>query len=230
MSQAGYTAFKLAMTVSPIILTRGIAQGVGGSLPIVAITEGANFIDNILTANTPPSFDQFFAHYKLMPGATLISNDIGTYPFANQATAANAIIDTPLSLSLRMIVPAKGVGGYAVKLATMTALKKTLEQHIFLGGTFSVITESYIYTDCLLRNMQDVSSGESKQDQYEWAWNFFKPLVSEESASAAYNTLMQKIKGGLPLTGQVSTSISGLLVGNAAASLLSSVTSIVVPQ
>ena len=28
MSQAGYTAFKLAMTVSPIILTRGIAQGV----------------------------------------------------------------------------------------------------------------------------------------------------------------------------------------------------------
>ena len=73
MSQAGYTAFKLAMTVSPIILTRGIAQGVGGALPIVAITEGANFIDNILTANTPPSFDQFFAHYKLMPGASAMA-------------------------------------------------------------------------------------------------------------------------------------------------------------
>ncbi len=230
MSQATYEAFKLAMTVSPIVLTRGLASGLGGALPIIAITEGANFVDNLLTTGTPPRLDQFFAHYQPLVGATLIANDIGMYPFANQAVAANAIIAQPLSLSLRMIVPAKGFGGYAVKLATMTALKKTLDQHTFLGGTYSIITESYIYTDCLLTTLQDVSGGQSRQDQYEWRWDFVKPLVTTQDATAAHNALMQKINGGLPLTGQVSTSIGGLLVGNAASALLSSVTSIGVPQ
>lgn len=230
MSQAGYEALKLALTVSPIVLTRGLAQSLGGALPVVAITEGANFIDNLLTSGAPPTLDNFFAHYQPMVGGTLIANDVGMYPFANQAVAANAVIAQPLNISLRMIVPARGTYGYAVKLATMGALKKTLDQHVFLGGTFSVITASYVYTDCLLTALQDISGGQSAQDQYEWEWAFVKPLVTSQDADTAHNALMQKVKGGLPLTGQVSTSLGGLIVGNAAASLLSSVTAMAVPQ
>ena len=230
MSSAAYAAFKLAMSISPIILTRGIAASVGNALPIVAITEGANFVDTLLASGSAPKLDDFFAQYQPLVGGTLLQNQVGTYPFANQAVAANAIVAQPLTISMRMIVPAKGDAGYLVKLATMTALKKTLDQHNFLGGTYSGITPGYIYTDCLLGLLQDMSGGESKQDQYEWRWDFLKPLVSSQDADAAHNALMQKLKSGLPLTGSVPLSFGGLLVGNAASSLLSSVTSLAVPQ
>lgn len=230
MSSAAYAAFKLAMSVSPIVLTRGLAVAVGGILPIVAVTEGASFIDNLLTAGSPPDLDNFFAHYQPLVGGTLVQNQVGMYPFANQAVAANAIIAQPLTVSMRMIVPAKGEGGYLVKLATITALKQTIDQHNFLGGTYSVITPSYIYTDCLLVNLQDISGAQSKQDQHTWQWDFVKPLVSTQDAAVAHNDLMQKISGGVPLSGSVSSSLGGLLVGNPATALLSSATSIAVPQ
>jgi uncharacterized protein YcfJ len=239
MSTAGRTAWSLAFEVSPILLTRGIAQNVSGRvLPIVALTDAATFASGLLSSGTL-STDNFFAKYYVLPGGMLINQQVAAYPFANQAVAANAVITQPLPVSMMMVCPARpgsgvvgatlgaaagglagaalgtgvapgivggvlaGIGGYAGKLATMSALQKTLAQHNSMGGTYSVLTPSYIYTDCIMTAMRDVSSeGETKQYQVRWQFDFLQPLVlSQASADSALNSLAQKLQTGLPLTG-----------------------------
>lgn len=215
----GYVAFKLAFQISPIILTRGIATnfGVGGLLPIVALTEGANFAIGLLTGGPNIELDDFFAHYTPMPGTTLQANDVAMYPFANQAIAANAIIAKPLNVSLMMNISVRKPLGYAIKLATMTALQKTLAQHNGMGGTYSIVTPSYIFVDCIMTAMRDISSGESKQSQYMWQLDFIQPLVSLQAANGALNTAMQKITAGLPpSSGAQSFPAAGLGTANLA--------------
>ena len=172
------TAFQLGYEISPIILVGGLAGNIPGSmLPIVALTEGVNFVTGILTGNTETSLDDFFAHFVPMPGSTLEENQIGMYPFANQAIAANAVIRNPLRISLRMVCPAKGTLGYAAKLATMSALKAAIDQHINQGGTFTIATPAQIYTNCILVMLKDVTTGETKQPQIAYQWDFVQPLV-----------------------------------------------------
>jgi hypothetical protein len=210
----GYVAFKLAQELSPIILTRGIATAVGGYLPIIALTEGLNFAAGLLTGGDALNLDNFFAHYTPLPGGSLIKNQVATYPFANQSIAANAIISQGLNISLMMNCPARGTLGYAVKLATMTALKATLDQHNNSGGTYSVVTPSFIYTDCILTDFRDVSGGESKQYQYQWQLDFFQPLVSLQAAQTALNNLMQRLTNGTPPGTPSGAAAIGLPVGS----------------
>lgn len=201
------TAFRLAFEISPIILVDGIAGSIPGNmLPIVVFTEAANFTLGLLGGASVFNLDNFFAHFKPMPGATLISNDIGKYPFANQAVAANAVIAKPLNVSLQMICPARGSLGYAAKLATMIAVKATLQQHISLGGTFTVLTPSFIYTNCLLTNMRHLSDAESKQAQVIWGLDFEQPLLTEAQAALSFNSLISRITGGV----KTDTAWSGL--------------------
>jgi len=195
----GSSAFQLAYQVSPIILVGGVAQSIPfGMLPIIAVTEAANFVLGILNGQVSPSLDDFFAQFQVLPGGTLINNQFGKYPFANQTVASNAVIAEPLALSMLMICPVRQDGGWTAKLATMSALKATLDAHNQSGGTYTVATPSYIYTGLLMSGFRDVSNSASKQMQWLWQIDFEKPLVSQADAGAALNSLMNKLSAGLP--------------------------------
>jgi hypothetical protein len=248
-SNASRTAWAIAFQKTPILLTRGIATNLpGGILPIVALTEAANFATGLLQGKINIDLDNFFANWKPMPGSALISFQAATYPFANQAIAANAIISQPLPISMLMTCPAQlppasgnvqlaptlpgqtalaqKSGGYPGKLAVITALQTTLALHSGLGGTYSVMTPSFIYTDCLLLNMRDVSGGESQQVQYTYQFDFLQPLVSLASAQSALNSLMQKLTNNTPISGATNTPLPTALPSSIPSPLVASYPSV----
>lgn len=193
----------------------------GGSLPIVSLTEAANFTDGLLSGGSDfLDLDSYFAHFLPVVGGDLIKQKVAEYPFANQAVAANAVITDPLQISLRMICPARGPGGYANKLATMQALQAAIAQHNVNGGTYTIATPSFYYTNCVMLALRDVSSNPSAQAQTEWQWDFRQPLLTQEQADQAQNNLMSKISGGtqLPMSADGGIPWSGLAptVGNPA--------------
>lgn len=192
---SGLLAWKLQYSISPIILTGGLATAQGGAIPIVTITNPGDSLSQISDASNP-QLDGLFATYKVMAGGTLINNRVGTYPFANQAVAANAIIADPLTISMAMICPAGVQGGYSVKSSIMTTLQSTLALHNNMGGTYSVVTPARIYTFCILTGMRDISDAGSNQPQFMYQLDFFQPLVSQAAATAALNGLMTKLSNG----------------------------------
>jgi len=201
LSAAGL-AWKLTFQVSPIILTNGIAGAIpGGMLPLVSITQAAGFVTGLLSGSNVFDLDQYFAHFRPLPGGSLISQDVGHYPFANQATAANAVITKPLRISMHMTCPAQAPGGYISKLVTMSALQAALAQHNASGGTYIVATPVFFYTNLLLLDVHDVTPGGSAQPQRDWQWDFEMPLLTQQQALQAMNNLMSQISGGLPTTG-----------------------------
>lgn len=230
-----YIAFKMAMEISPIILTGGIAKATGGALPILALTENAfSLLSGALSGGSNPlsaivqsvsnstnplasleaQLDSFFAHYTPLPGASLINNQVATYPFANQQVAANAIIAQPLNVSMRMLCPVRNLAGYPIKFAVMTGLQKSLTQHVSMGGLFSVVTPSYIYINCILTGLRDVSAGGSNQGQFVWQWDFTQPLVTQQAATQALNSLTQTLTNGTQPSGGTPSLSTGLAVGN----------------
>lgn len=217
---AGLAAWRLSYQLSPIILNNGIANSIPFKmLPIIAITESINFAEGILTGGDDISLDNFFANFVVLPGDTLIDQQIGKYPFANQAVAANAVIAQPLKVSLLMICPVKNAAGYAGKLAIMMALQAALKSHNATGGTYTVITPCGFYTDCLMTGLTDVSSSESRQPQNAWRWDFEQPLLTQSaatSAAAALNSKMSAITNGLQADGSLSGA-GGALSTNIAA-------------
>ena len=209
----GYSAFKLAFQLSPIILTGGGVTDLitGGMLPIIVLTDGISFAQGILGGSTDLTLDSAFAHFEVLPGSRLIRNTLGEYPYLNQQVAANAIITQPLTVSLRMICPVKSPGSYASKLATMISLKAALDAHIQLGGTFTVATPSYFYTNCVLLDMYDITGGSvGHQVQAVWQLDFRQPLLTENQAAAAQNGLMSRLTGSLPTNGLVTSYVNNL--------------------
>jgi len=190
MAGIGRSLYQLGFQISPIILTQGIANFIpGGLLPIVAITEAANYVDGLLSGNIDINLDDFFAQYVVTPGTTLQNNEIATYPFANQTVAANSIIAQPLRISITMICPVRQKIGFYFKLAIMSALTKALALHNTSGGMYTVVTPSYIYQNCMMLSMTDVSGSQTKQPQYSWQLEFIQPLVTAAQASAQLGTL-----------------------------------------
>ena len=217
----GITLARLGYEISPIILTGGIATsgGIGQALseipvlgsvlnmvPIIVYTEAFNLIGELLTGGDI-SLESFFAHFRPLPGATLIENAIGTYPFANQAVAANAMIAQPLKISMLMVCPMKGTFGVGIKQITMMNLQSVLAKHNALGGTYTIITPSYLYTNCVMTAMTDVSGAETQQAQWQWQLDFEQPLVSLAAAAGALSNLMDKITSGANIA--PSPSLSG---------------------
>lgn len=204
LETAGRTAFSLAYVASPIMLTGGIAAqyGIDGILPIAVLTSGLSAIASVLSGNSDLS--NLGATFMPTTGATLAEIDIGSYPFANQAVAANATIFNPLHVSMTMIAPVQSGGGYTAKLATMTALKTTIYQHNALGGTYTVITPSYFYTNCILLKLSDMSTTATAQTQYMWQFDFVQPLISLANAQQVYGNFTQKMSQQLPNTGATS--------------------------
>lgn len=214
----GLAEFRLSTQLSPIILNNGIAANIPGQmLPIIAITQAIDFTAGLLGLGDNIDLDNFFANFQVIPGGTIIEQQIGHYPFANQGVAANAVIAQPLRVSLLMICPARGEAGYAIKLATMLALQYALQQHNATGGTYTIITPSAFYADCVMTSLSDASNGESKQLQNAWRWDFEKPLLTQSQADVAQQALNQKmssISNGLP----TDASLTGLPVANSPAS------------
>jgi hypothetical protein len=221
MSYSGISReiFKLAYQVSPIILTgnSGLTQFIPqGMLPIIALTEGINFVRGLLQGAEDRSLNDFFAHFEPQPGTTLIDNQIGTYPFADQAVAANAVIVQPRQVSLKMIAPARGEGGYLTKLATLTALQSALQLHNTTGGTYIVATPGYIFTNCVMTGLRDISGHASKQVQTDWQFDFMQPLLTFAQAEGTQNNPMRQIAAGVPTLGDQSgllSSIGNMLSG-----------------
>lgn len=220
----GREIFKLGYQISPIILTgkSRVTEFVPfGMLPIIALTESINFARGILGSAGNRDLNDFFGHFEPLPGGSLIANRIGDYPFANQRIAANAVISDPLRISLRMVCPARGAGAYLTKLATMSALRATLNLHSTTGGTYIVATPAFIYVDCLLTDLRDITQSSGNQKQAEFQFDFTRPLITEEDAIEAMNAQMSAIASGLPTTG--TSSGAGLTVGQALASGIATV-------
>lgn len=202
LSSLGRSIFEIGYELSPIILTNGIAQGFpGGMMPIVLLTQAANFVTSLVNGNSPFDSNTYFGHFRPLAGTGLINNELGKYPFANQTVAANAIITQPLTISMLMVSPVNQAGGYISKLVTFTALKTALDKHTQQGGTFTVATPSYIFTNCVLLRLTDVSSESSKQAQNAWRFDFERPLLALDEAQQVLGSLMSKISGGLPQVG-----------------------------
>lgn len=173
----------------------------GGVLPIIVITQALSFVEGLLSGAEDLDLDDFFANFHPLPGSKLASNQFGQFPFANQAVAANARIAQPFTISMRMICPARDEAGYALKLATMTALQAALAQHDSLGGTYTIATPSYFYTNCVLLEMTDTSAGDSQQAQNTYQLDFWQPLLTLTSAQQAQNNLMSQITNGTAING-----------------------------
>jgi len=204
-------AFELAYVLSPIFLTNGLATTIPGNmLPLAALLQPANFALDQANLVSPLDQNAAFGHFRPLPGYELLSNDIGDYPFANQAVAANAIISNRRVLSMRMDCPANQPGSYLAKLATITAMRSALAQHANLGGTYTVATPSGIETNLILLHVVDVSRPDTQQVQNAFQFDFVKVLLTQEQATTALGSLLSKIDGGLPTA---STAWSGVLAG-----------------
>jgi hypothetical protein len=185
------TAFSLVYEISPIILIDGLAQYFPfGVLPITVLTELFDIpgIEN----------GEFFAHFKPISGGTLAEWEVAEYPFASMQVAANAVIQQPLKISMMMVCPAQNGGGYLIKQAILTALQTAIQNHLLSGGSFTVITPAYTYTNCLLTSIRDITPISDKQVQYVFQWDFVQPLITASGAQQVLGNLMNKFENGLP--------------------------------
>lgn len=190
MISSGAASFAQSFQYAPIILTNGIASGLTGGMPITD-----------LLGPPPERLDDAFATFVPLSGGTILDQAVGTYPFANQSVAANAVIANPNVISMKMICPVRDPGGYANKLSIITGLQSSLQKHNNSGGTYTIATPSFYYSNCLLLLMRDISSAESKQAQIEWQIDFFQPLLTLAQAEAAQNTLTSKVSNATPVDG-----------------------------
>lgn len=208
----GISQFQLTYEISPIALNNGVA-GPGGMTPIISLLQPNDFPSGLTGQSSGNiGFNDFVAHFGPVEGSTLIENAVGEYPFANQFVAANAIIVQPLHVSLMMISPAPADGGYPSKLVAFTTLQQTLAKHNIQGGTYTVATPSFYWTNSLLLAIRDVSERtEGGQVQIRWQWDFVQPLLTQAAAATAQSSLMNKISSGTQITGDPPSN-SGLTI------------------
>lgn len=212
--------FTMAYQKSPVIFVNGIAANLpGGLLPIISVTQAADYKGVLSGASQLKLTDLLFDFYP-MSGAKLNSYQLGEYPFANQSVAANAIIKQPNMISLLMVASVRDAGGYDEKAAVFSALTAAIDQHASLGGTYTVATPSYLYTNCVLLDFQDGSAGDPQRPQDRWRWDFRQPLLTLDQAQQAQNSLMSRLSSGAKVApdgdGEVSYSGSAPAVGNPA--------------
>lgn len=225
IATAGLTAYDLAFQITPIILVGGIASTVlGGAIPVIALTGQLAAFGQGLLSSDALSPDNTFARYVVIPGGSVINQSVATGPFANQVIAANATIQQPNTVSLRMIAPVKSAGGYLTKTAIFSALQTSFEQHNNSGGTYTIATPAFIYTNGLMTGMRDITSNEGKQVQIEWQLDFFFPVISQAQANSAYSSSMSKLANAQQINGPVAWSGPSVAAGTAMPGALSAIT------
>lgn len=211
MSLASITSgiYGAAFQVSPIILTGGLASNLIGAgnaalgtnipsaigISVSTLTEAFN-VTLGFSQGTPT---QAFFNYKPTQGSTLLKYQVAEYPFYTQRVAANAVIQQPNQISLVSFCPATKNTPLIPKLGIMMALKATIENHVQAGGSFTVMTPSYIYTDCLLTGIVDVSTEQTNQVQWAYQWDFVQPLLTFPQGNGAINGLITNLTNGATL-------------------------------
>ncbi len=199
------TPFKLAYQVSPITLTGGLALSMpGGAFPILALTNALAFGSGLLDGADIPDLDQAWAAWEPIAGSTLIAQKIGLYPFANQYVAANAVIFDPLTVSMRMICPARQPGDLINRQMLISAMQASLSAHNQAGGLYTVATPAFVWDNCVMLDWTDTAAHDTKQVQDAFQLNFMQPLVTLSQATGAQNSLMQSISNGTPTSGATS--------------------------
>jgi hypothetical protein len=205
------SSFQLAYQISPIIFSGGIAQDVpGGLLPIVLLSQAPDFLGGLLGDTDFSSLDDYLLQFRPVQGGTLIEQKIGMYPFANQSVAANAVIREPLQISLLMMIIAKpNIAGYATKAMVIQSLQSAFAAHNNSGGTYTIATPVFTYTDVVQLTVRDASRSDSKQPQNAYQCDFIQPLVTLQAAlqaQAQMNSTMAQINSGTATTGAQSGS------------------------
>lgn len=223
-----YSDFVLSFQTCPIVLMEGIAGS--GVMPLVEILNPTFAADSIstnsdtgqvtATSDSTGISDGTFGAFRVLPGGTLIDNDIAHFPLASMSVAANAIITNPLRFAVEMASPAGGDLSLSRRLSIFTSLKNVLDNHIAVGGYFNVATPAFIYTGCLLLNLEDSSDvPDGGQTQVRWVWNFEQPLITLQQAQAAVNDAMSKVSaqtynaGDPPGSQPLLTSVSNPAIG-----------------
>jgi len=218
------TVFKLAFQVTPIWLTGDpVASAPGQMIPFAALTDpdlyrmaagnlgGAPIDEN--THSPAWNLDDAFGAFTVLPGGTLIRQEAATNPFANQHVASNATIFDPLNVSLVWDTPMRGLNAWNRKYAVMQNVQARLYAHNNGGGTFTVVTPAYIYTNMILEDLSDASRGGQPIPQNAWRFNFTKPLITLADLSAAQSALMAKLTAGLPTDGAWTGPSAGINLG-----------------
>jgi hypothetical protein len=203
--------YQLLYQITPIFLNGGIAQNIGGNiLPIMALLNPSAY--NILFSGGSGNFnmDSYFGIFQPASGGSLISQQIAEYPFANLAVAANAIVRNPIEVSLIMVTPMKTQYAWAVKNATMTALKSALDTHNNMGGTYTVFTPAYTYYNMVMLDLADMSNPQIVTPQNTWKWDFRKPLIAQSDLVFAENNLYAKITGGVQTSAEWTSALTAL--------------------
>ena len=216
----GRASWQMLMQMSPIFLKDGLIPPSipGRLLPIILATEVINFPLGILSSGTLPSLDDAFCHFQPTGGAMVINQQMATYPFANQAVAANSIVTQPLQVSFQMTCPARGALSYWAKLAKMQVLIEVMRRHNGAGGLYALVTPSFVYRNCVMRTMRDASSAQTKQVQNVWVLDFEKPLLTLEDAADIEESLsgiLKKLDGGQQINGMPQTTSVASSVGAA---------------
>jgi hypothetical protein len=192
---------QLSYQVCPIILTGGIAAQIpGGMLPMLHLfsSVGGNSLALPFEMN---DLDDAFGAFNVLPGGTLVSQQIAKYPFANQDVAANAVIREPLTLSVIMDAPMRGPNAWQVKQIVMSMLKATLESHNNSGGTYTVATPAWLYTNLVMLSLTDNSRGNNSLPQNAWRFDFERPLVALAELQGSQSSLMGKLSNQTPTSG-----------------------------
>lgn len=201
-----FTGFGINLGISANVNIGGVDIGIGASVGVG--DSGLDVFDQGL--------DGYFAYFEPLAGGTLQDFEYGHYPFANQSVAANAVVQEPLVVSMLMVCPVKGTESWDEHLSIITSLQNAMAQHAALGGTYLVATPKFIYTNCLLTRMSDVTSGDSKQPQSKFQLDFEQPLITLQQAQEAQNGLMSKMTSGTMLEGtpgSASQALSSLVNG-----------------
>lgn len=192
VGNAGRATYDTNYQISPIVLQGGIVGG-NAFAPISRFTAG-------LSPNT---------RFVPVVGASVVSQSIGMYPFANQYVAANATIQQPLTISIRMISPVDQPGGYATKNQSFMSLATSLQNHNAAGGVYFVATPAYTYSYVVMTAMTDVTVDvPGGQQQIEWQMDFIQPILTISGALAAQNRLLSLLSGGQQVTPNASGAIA----------------------
>ncbi|GBQ08755.1 hypothetical protein [Saccharibacter floricola] len=214
LDKAGRTLGQLAYVNSPILLTDGIANKMGGTVPIMFYTQLVGTLNGLISGAVRgnvnlPNLDNTWCHWQNVQGNTLIDNTPAQYPYANQTVAANALVTNPTNISMQMICPPRGPGAMLTKILTIQSLVSLLNKHCQLGGYFNIITPGQFYTKMLLTNVADSSPHADTQPAVQYTFKFTRPLTQKNEAAQKMSTLMTKASGGMSGIGDFGSTGSG---------------------
>lgn len=203
-SRAGFDALY---QINPLFLQGGSFANIPGGVFPFSLLAGAllGVVQGALGSGEP-----FLGRWMVLPGGKMLNQSVATYPFASQQVAANATMQEPLTLSLLLRAPVKDGFGYATKPAIWTSIQTALTAHNNAGGTYTIFTPALFYQNGLLLNAFDATNGHTKQEQVDWQFDFFFPLITQQGAASAFSTAMQKLEGGQPVTGAPTWSSLGV--------------------